>query len=250
MAVWEYGPMSLHDVDKDSLDRGAPQTNSSDVLDDASVKAHKTISSHYKTDADTTTSRLQMTNKQIIGNTGTADVVKYGVQSDNKFALKFLDPATGVGIARFGQFADGTTALKVAKPTFEVDTTADANLIFNSNQNMFKIVATGTTTVTTPASLTNKQVVTSTIPHGLGYAPAFQAYVTVPNYGVAYVAANQLTSVPFTFFSYNITPLLYVYASSDASNLYLNVANLYDAALAGLGGVWTFRYYILAETAT
>lgn len=45
--------MSLTDVDKGALDRGAPQTNSSDVLIDGAVRSHGTVSTNYTTDAIT-----------------------------------------------------------------------------------------------------------------------------------------------------------------------------------------------------
>lgn len=176
----EDSAISLTDVDKESVDRGTPTPNTSDVIIDGASKAHKTISSHYSTDADTNTQRLQMQNKQIVGNNGTSQIVNYGVQSDGNFALKFFD-ANGVGVARFGQYEDGTIALKVAKSGQEVDTATDSNLIFNSAQDIFKIVGSGTlslsgNTGTFGAGSGLIIIASGSYTHGLGYVPGVLIY--------------------------------------------------------------------------
>jgi len=176
--------MSLVDVDMGSLDRSSPQPNHSDRLNDGSIKAHKTISTHYATDADTNTGRLQMGNKQIITNNGTYTNSITGQQSDGKFATEYLDSngnvvarfgeqadgtinakffdTSAVGVAQFGRFADGSTALKVAKSGIEVSTATNDQLIFNSSQDVFKIVAAGTISV---SKGTNTVYASSSINH-------------------------------------------------------------------------------------
>jgi len=59
--------MSLTDVDKDSLDRGSPTPNHSDLLADGAVKAHQTLSTVYTTDATANpTVRLVHKNNMIL----------------------------------------------------------------------------------------------------------------------------------------------------------------------------------------
>lgn len=45
--------MSIHDVDKNSLDRGTPSPNRPDVVAQDAVRAHQTLSTTYNTDAST-----------------------------------------------------------------------------------------------------------------------------------------------------------------------------------------------------
>lgn len=58
--------MSLHDIDKSSMDRGSPSPNTHDILADGSVSAHQTLSSSYKTDATSTKSRMVFKNNMLL----------------------------------------------------------------------------------------------------------------------------------------------------------------------------------------
>lgn len=170
--------MSLTDTDKINLDRGAPTPNHSDVIIDGASKAHNTLSTHYKTDADTNTQRLQMQNKQIVGSNGVSQIVNYGVQTDGNFALKFFD-TNGIGVARFGQFSDGSIALKVAKSGQEVDSATNSQLVFNSTQDTFKIVSKNSAAFSFTSGGAGPGSTTVTINHNLGYVPIIQPEVTI-----------------------------------------------------------------------
>ncbi len=108
-----------------------------------------------------------------------------GKQSDGSNSLKFFD-ANNVGLAQFGKFTDGTTALKVAQPNIEVGTATNSQLIFNSSQDIFKIVLTGTATI--PAIATNGYAHV-TVTHNLGYKPGVIAFTTYggTNYPLPYL---------------------------------------------------------------
>ncbi len=95
-----------------------------------------------------------------------------GKQADGSNSLKFFD-SNNIGLAQFGKFADGTTALKVAQPDIEVGTATNAQLIFNSSQNVFKIAFSGTTTIAARASA---GTTTTTVTHNLGFIPGVLAY--------------------------------------------------------------------------
>ena len=58
--------MTLFDVDKTSVDRGAPTPNHSDIVTEDAVKAHQTLSSSYKTDAVSTPSRMIFKNNMTL----------------------------------------------------------------------------------------------------------------------------------------------------------------------------------------
>jgi len=147
--------MTLFDVDKTSMDRGAPTPNRPDQVIDSSVKAHKTASSDFTTDADSTTGYLQQQNKQFIANDGTTNKALFGYQP---------------GLEKWGLF--------VTQDGFDVTTETDVNnFIFNSGQDTFKIVDSGTASIapfTTSDGTENSGSVTIT--HNLGYVPAFFAF--------------------------------------------------------------------------
>lgn len=81
-------------------------------------------------------------------------VSELGQQADGSNGLKFFD-ANGVGIAQFGKFANGSTGLKVAKANVEVGTATNDQLIFNSAQNVLKVIATKSLTVPSLTMLNN-----------------------------------------------------------------------------------------------
>jgi hypothetical protein len=114
--------MSLFDTDKNSLDRGAPSPNRPDVVSPDAVMAHKTISTHYSTDADTNPGYLQMQNKQLIGDDGTTPITLYGYNQ---------------ALNKWGFF--------VTQPGIDVTTNTDlSKFIFNSAQDVLKVSEKGT----------------------------------------------------------------------------------------------------------
>jgi hypothetical protein len=132
----------------------------------------------------------------------------------------------------------------VAKPGHDVITeTSASNLIFNSNQNVFKVVATGTTKVTIPSGYGAGEY-NSLINHSLNSYPVVVSYVTPPYVTAAdkYVLDNpNLSAVGgvVKWQTYTTTGLTYVTFSVD----------LQAALLTGVVGDWLFTYYLLQETA-
>lgn len=280
--------MSLHDVDKEGNRRHLPRPNQGDQQQQRMAHGTTQIHHSHEGTTETgrlqfDERRILATNDvdslsfgfqddgtyRILFNDGARDVLSLGTKTDGFAGLAMNDGSVdalkiGENTSNFrglflndgsqdklfiGKDSGGNYVVKIAQSGVDVKTATNSQLIFNSAQNMFKIVTSGTTTVVTPATMSAKQIVTATITHGLGITPAFLAYVNVPNIGAGYVGANSLQNVPFTLFTYNITPLLYVYGAVDSNTLTLNVANLYDLSLSGAGGTWTFKYYILQETA-
>lgn len=93
----------------------------------------------------TTGAYVKTKDAQIVVNNGTVDSISIGRQSDQTFGMRTSDGTN----TRLSIASDGT--IKISKVGFDANTTGDANLIFNSSQNMFKIVATGTTSIVVPA---------------------------------------------------------------------------------------------------
>lgn len=177
-------------------------------------------------------------------------VVQEGILPDGATGIKIVDKQQ-IGLAQFGRFKDGTTALKVAKPNIEVSTARDDQLIFNSSQNMFKIIKTDTlnVTLTNVANTVSAGTQTTTIPHLLNYSPAFLVYITAPS---GFVDGNALLQLPHV--SHNtITGLNYVftrfYATVDTSSLYIKWIHVSNTDYSPDVPAFTVRYYLLQETA-
>lgn len=130
--------------------------------------------------------------------------------------------------------------------------TNPANLIFNSSQNVFKIVATGSGTV---AGVDNSAsgnwaaygaTNVTTIPHGLSFIPSLLCYVTggTSFFGTQY----RLTPCPTLFNAALGFPWQeYVDATIDATNVYVRYAVCPGSNASARSA--TFKYYLLQETA-
>src|SRR3990167_972769 len=78
-------------------------------------------------------------------------VITQGQLDDGSFGLRILD-TSGVNIAQFGRFTDGSTALKIAKSGYDVTSALLDQLVLNSDQDIFKIVDSVTATTTDPTA--------------------------------------------------------------------------------------------------
>lgn len=82
-----------------------------------------------------------------------------------------------------GKGANGFYGLKVSKPGFDVFTATDDDLIFNSDQNSFKIVSIVDitipefTTLTVPVNQVGYDTAETSVAHGLSSIPAFLAFI-------------------------------------------------------------------------
>jgi hypothetical protein len=128
---------------------------------------------------------------------------------------------------------DGEIALKVAQPGIEVSTAANDQLVFNSNQDMFKIILSGNGSI--PASVSNNS--TLTVAHNLGFIPALIGYV-------------DLSSIyyPFPLLGINGTSgaILSLYQCSvDSTNAYFTV----QTPGSTVSTATSIKYYLLQESA-
>lgn len=222
--------MSLTDVDKDNLDRGTPTVNSSDIVIDGANKAHKTISTHYKTDADANTGRIQMQNKQMLANDGVTPIGLYGYNQ---------------ALGKWGFF--------VTKAGVDVTTNTDlSQFVFNSAQDIFKIVGSGTFTDMATHTTSNPGAgkfggdtfSIATIPHGLSYVPAIIGYLGLSGGGyqpIPYTDYLSFTSSIALWYTWSITV--------DATNVNIILNTLAYGSSSGIGSGTTFKYYLLQETA-
>lgn len=143
--------------------------------------------------------------------------------------------------------ADGNDfVMKVAKEGFDATNASDDELIFNSNQNTFKIATTINGTATTPALTTGANtwgVVnnTNTIAHGLGFVPIPQAFIN---------DSGLYTPLQYSFFNVaGGNPWWYTLrVRVDATNIYL-VTTVVGYNISLSSGSFPVKIYLLQETA-
>lgn len=172
---------------------------------------------------------------------------------NNMQSIQLFKDDAGTRRVLLGKGKDGFYGLKVSQPTYDVYDATNDQLVFNSDNNLFKIVLTGTVDATVPDPFTSGSTVTTTIAHGLSVKPAFIAFVQIPTGGGTYINQGALTHVPVSLIaqtgaSAGLTGV-YVSGSTDTTNLSLKISNTFGANLTGLGSPWSFRYYIMQETA-
>lgn len=130
--------------------------------------------------------------------------------------------------------------LRTSPAGVDVFSAANDQLTFNSNNNVFKIVASGTTTI--DADATAGVPINAIIAHGLGYAPAFIVYFTDSTFTDSYMlpmTTNLSTSASKVAFGN------WIDSSVDVDNLYIS---FYSPVTANWGTMY-FKYYLLQETA-
>lgn len=138
--------------------------------------------------------------------------------------------------------SDGSPVFKISKDGQDAYTAGDDGLIFNSAQNIFKIVDTGTQVVTKAGgSATQNEV----IAHGLGYAPLVIAFGNQS-------ATTSLLPVP------EIVPDISSGLIAKTTGLYVDSTNIVFSLItpSWVGNTfytdpltYTFYYYILQESA-
>lgn len=130
----------------------------------------------------------------------------------------------------------------VAKPGIDVTSATDpANFIFNSNQDVFKIVLSGETSITTTDGSVSGSQTRVTVPHNLGFTPIPLAFINI---------GNNISPLPtWTILGYDTTFQrldfgTWIQATTDKTNLYIDG---YSATSVSLSH--PIKYYLLQETA-
>lgn len=165
-----------------------------------------------------------------------------------------------------GKDAAGNAVVKVAKDGYSADTAADANLIFNSSQDVFKIVQSLTATIpswTTTSAADGSSLLT--IPHNQKFVPIIEAFAVgyIVNPSIQVIASSY---VPLPIFiSTGIVNAGYWFPETGASPAYhgvqilfaVDATNIYIQASskAPASGSYTLAdipisYFLLQETAT
>lgn len=151
------------------------------------------------------------------------------------------------GVQRFLQgFNQGgfnnNVGLKISQEGKDVLTAADSELVFNSDNNLFKIVQTGSATMNADATVSGAgSTIVTTIPHNLGFVPAALIY-TLTSAG-DYVPLPAVSS--YTTSGGNVLFNQFITSSIDDTNLYIK----FFPGGATDYGEYEFKYYLIQETA-
>lgn len=148
-------------------------------------------------------------------------------------------------IAFLGLDDNGDVKVKLAQADNNVFDASDDKLIFSSDFNLFKIVDSGTTSVTVPVGHTAGNIYTTNVAHSLGYAPLVIAFSNRPN------ATGAYNLLPYWVSSYNSgtarwEQLYGIEVSSSSVDLTFVVST---NNISAIEGDWEIRYYIVQETA-
>lgn len=207
--------MSLHDIDKGGVRRKLPSPNADDSI--TQRYAHGTVQ-NQNSQEEAQADGLKFLERQIIARQ----------DGFNKAAFGFYGEAN-----KFG--------LKVAEDGKDVLTAGDDELVFNSEQNVFKIVLDGDAAVT----LTADDGGFTTVAHGLGFSPIPMVFIDNGSGGYEQLPYTVYTSVTVGAVT-GWLPTQIFRARVDDTQLTIIV----DYPLGSSNTVtWNFKYYLLQETA-
>lgn len=203
----------MHDIDKSNDNRGIPKPNANDQKSEYLAQGTNQAQNH-----------------------GAVDVAD-GLKIKERQILAVQD---GFEKAAFGFYGDaGKFGLKVAKDGFNATTASSDELIFNSEQNTFKIVDKGTISLTKPGGTSQ---VTTIYTHGLGYIPAVMVFYGDPSaiYQPGFFATfDNTTGAMQSMYDWYI----------DSTKITFRISTPTTGGAFGSNLSADFTYYILQETA-
>jgi hypothetical protein len=141
---------------------------------------------------------------------------------------------------------DGNPIMKVAKTGQDATTGSGDNLTFDSSQDTFKIVKTGTALLNI-AQTSGDQTFTVSVPHGQTKIPAVIAFASGTNLNGIAGSYVQLPYSPPVYSSANAA-----YLTAGFLSFYIDATNVtfYAQICQPFGnGITSIKYYILAESA-
>lgn len=169
---------------------------------------------------------------------GTKAVVQGRLPDDAGYGQALYDQ-NGNAVIYMAVKDDGNAVLKVAKTNKDAISGTGNDLIFNSGQNTFKIVASGSASLTSPNSAGSSLGVS--VYHGLGYAPIVMAFVKFSSGG---------TSFPIPYLGLHLTGVdigkVWYQISFEALGDYITF--YHRNVTAPVNQTVTITYYILQET--
>lgn len=172
---------------------------------------------------------------------------------EGKGRLLAFDGSNNLGL--FGYDDAGQVVVKIAKPGFDANSATDDQLIFNSNQNIFKITVTNTInhTLSNTSNIVPAGTQTLPIPHPFGYNPAFIVYIETPTTYIGGQVRVQLPDLYVLPAGHSLgggTIFSQFKARVDPSNLYIDFFHRVSTDYSPSLPIFKIKYYLLQETAT
>jgi len=155
----------------------------------------------------------------------------------NNEVVQYFKDDTGTRRVMLGKGPSGFYGLKVSQEGYDVYTASNDELVFNSDNNVFKIIQSGTATLGSAADGTTTEV---TVAHNLGFVPVVMAYLTDSGSSISPLPSLIVESAGAE--EGKVLQVISWYADTTNVTFY-NQSNLQSTA----GG--TIKYYILQETA-
>lgn len=214
--------MSLHDIDKTHGRRLNPSPNSNDKVADRLAAG---TTQNHNAGEEALSDGLKMKERQIIA-----------VQD-------------GFNKAIFGFYGDANKfGFKVAQDGFDVLTATDDQLIFNSEQNMFKIakVVTGTYSLT-GTDITNGYFMFD-IDHDLGYIPTVVGSFTNSLNGLSYPLPIVFTTNIDYFGLPPSAVMSIVNVDTTKVSIHAGLMDIAGVTLFAAGVLITVKIYCMQET--
>lgn len=218
--------MSIIDTDKVSGNRSTPSLNSNDGTSER--KAHNTYGNTLR--------RAGSAVKQFM-RFAQGVIEAFDANNDRSFFMGYEPEISERPVIR------------ISKEGFDAKTTSNENLIFNSEQNVFKIAKSGTATLAAltintggaswGASAGSNALV---IPHGLGYVPAILAYWDTGGEYSSLPVTRNIQASGSSFLMYSILAFV------DATNITLSSELTGYNVNTSFGSV-NIKYYLLQESA-
>ena len=219
--------ISLHNVDKNNQDRSNPNPNTHDTnfitnapIINAPRQAHGTDSLQYQPPGVPVGAYIQTKNSQILTFDGTN--------------FRLLITPTQVLISKVG---------------FDVTTATPDQFIFNSSQDMFKVVGSGTITNIVSGTLASGITNTVSVAHGLSFTPSVLGFIS--GTGSSYLVAGTNYQTPYLVTAAlpgGVPEILNYNFTVDATKVNTNIYNMGGVGIASIGTT-VFKYYLLQETA-
>lgn len=176
-----------------------------------------------------------------------AMINKNFAELDNENVTKLFYDANGVPSIMIGVQPDRTSRIRIAEDGVDVTTATDDQLAFNSAQSVLKIVSSGESQmpVASGSGFTNYENV---VQHDLGFVPIPLVFVTPPS-GSGYT----IQQLPYTIFTFSLgsttAPDVNAHIVAAVDDTYLTIDLTAKTTISSFVGAWTFKYYLLQETA-
>jgi hypothetical protein len=157
---------------------------------------------------------------------------------------------TGTRRVLLGKGADDFYGLKVSQSGVDVYAAGDADLVFNSNQNVFKIVASGTAIMPAAAITASpfwSQTSQVSVTHSLGYAPVILAFYDSGTTYEPFVTGTQLAVTGISGSNITISSLRQTTVTSTTTSANFQIT--YIDTGGNSYNSFNIKYYLLQETA-